>query len=44
MNYKEFVNLFEAKKYDKIQFDKINIQKLFVLYFLNKENKQILIS
>ena len=38
MNYKEFVNLFEAKKYDKLQFDKINIQKLFVLYFLNKEN------
>ena len=38
MNYKEFVILFEAKKYDKLQLDKINIQKLFVLYFLNREN------
>ena len=36
--YKEFTNLFEVIEYDNIQFDKINIQKLFVLYFLNKEN------
>jgi len=38
IDYKEFINIMESNKYTELNSDDIYIQKLFVIYMINKKN------